>query len=279
MTSVDNPAGRLHKLLEQGMKEEQNQRVHSVWAKLLKIDPPQNTALLLKRLGKVYALPSQIAEQVGKYLTNPDLHLKWRPNVERALSDCHFSAKWGQVIGHIDAYTLLSLEHCDDQLSRHSKEASIDDQQLQKVGSMVVELMEEVKRDDIDPAISTYILDRLEEINEAIDELLLTGTSGVRRTLETSVGSIATQVYIFMPQASEKEKSHLRTFFKTLTALTAVINITLGAPQLPAAIQQLALVEAPQTAQTEQLNKDDSVIDGEIVSSDEPSGVPAPGSD
>ncbi len=55
-----------------------------------------------------------------------------------------------------------------------------------------------------------------------------------------------------MPKVGEKDKSCLKTFLQTLNALAAVINITLGAPQLPAAIQTLALVEAPQAEQTEQ---------------------------
>ena len=205
-----------------------------------------------------------------KYLDNPTLYLKWRPKVDQILS-VSLESTWDNVVTAIDNYTLLSLEHCDNELSKCSGEGNIDGQQLQKIADRVVELMEEVRGDDIDSDITTYIIDRLEEILKAIDEFSLTGPVGVKRAIEENLGGFIIQKNIFMVEASEKEKSHLNTFFQTLCALAAVINITLGVPRLPQAIQQLALVEAPQTKLTEQSNKEtpDDVIVGELKSSDE----------
>ena len=226
-------------------------KARQVWAKLLNVHPPDNTPLLFRRLAKVYQLPLQITEQVEKHLDNPGLYLRWRPKVDQALSRSIDQA-WGDVIKIIDEATLLSLEHCDNSLTKYNSEDITDDQQLQKIADMVVELMEEVKGDGIAPDIATYILDRLKEIKEAIDEFSLTGPAGLRRALEANLGGLVTQVNVFMPKVGEKDKSCLKTFLQTLNALAAVINITLGAPQLPAAIQTLALVEAPQAEQTEQ---------------------------
>ena len=146
----------------------------------------------------------------------------------------------------------------------------IDDQRLQEIADKVVELMEEVKEDGIDSDLTTYILGRLEQIMEAIVDFSLTGPAGVRHVLEANVGGLYTQVNIFMSKTNEKEKSYIKHFFVTLHALAAVINITLGVPQLSPGIQQL-LVEAPQTEQAEQVNQEtrDDVINGEVASSDE----------
>ena len=105
---------------------------------------------------------------------------------------------------------------------------------------------------------------------EAIDAFPLTGPAGVRHVLEANVGGLYSQVNIFMSKTNEKEKSYIKHFVVTLHALAAVINITLGVPQLSAGIQQL-LVEAPQTEQAEQVNQEtrDDVINGEVASSDE----------
>ena len=246
-----------------------------VWAKLLNVHPPDNTPLLFGRLAKVYQLPLQITEQVEKHLDNPDLYLRWRPKVEQMLSRS-IDQGWGDVIKIIDEATLLSLEYCDHSLSQYSIEGSTDGQQLQKIADMVVELMEQVKKevkgDGIDPDLATFILDRLKEIKEALDEFSLTGPAGLRRALETNLGSLVTQVNIFVPMVGEKNKSYLKKFLQTLYALATVINITLGALQLPAAIQTLALVETSQAEQTEQVNQEttDNVIDAQVVSPTEP---------
>ena len=270
MAHLNNPAGRLHEILRRAMNENREQRARQAWAKLLKVDPPENTPLLLRRLAKVYELPSQITEQVEKYSDNPALYLKWRPKVDQMLSRSNLESQWEQVVNVIDEYTLLSLEHCDHDLSKHSRGSSIDDQRLQEIADKVVELMEEVKEDGIDSDLTTYILGRLEQIMEAIDDFSLIGPAGVRHVLEANVGGLYTQVNIFMSKTNEKEKSYIKHFFVTLHALAAVINITLGVPQLSPGIQQL-LVEAPQTEQAEQVNQEtrDDVINGEVASSDE----------
>ena len=188
----------------------------------------------------------------------------------RRLSRSNLESQWEQVVKVIDEYTLLSLEHCDHDLSKHSRGSSIDDQRLQEIADKVVELMEEVKEDGIDSDLATYIHGRLEQIMEAIDDFPLTGPAGVRHVLEANVGGLYTKVNIFMSKTNEKEKSYIKHFIVTLHALAAVINITLGVPQLSPGIQQL-LVEAPQTEQAEEGNQEtrDDVINGEVASSDE----------
>ena len=255
MAYLDNPASRLHELLRRARNENGRQLARQAWAKLLKVDPPEDTPLLLRRLAKVYELPLQITEQVEKYLDNPALYLKWRPKVEQMLSRSNLDGQWEHAVNVIDEYTLLSLEHCDYDLSKHNRESSIDDQRLQEIADMVVELMEEVKEDGIDSDLTTYILGRLKEIMEAIDDFSLTGPAGVRHVLEANLGSLCTQVNIFMSKTNEKEKSYIKNFFATLYALAAVVNITLGVPQLSAGIQQL-LVEAPQTEQAGEVNQE-----------------------
>ena len=111
--------------------------------------PQMSRSTNRRRLAKVYELPLQITGQVEKYLDNPTRYLKWQPKVDQILS-VSLESTWDNVVTAIDNYTLLSLEHCDHELSKCSGEGNIDDQQLQKIADRVVELMEEVKGDDID---------------------------------------------------------------------------------------------------------------------------------
>ena len=250
MAHLNNPAGRLHELLTRAKQESGQQQARLTWAKILKVEPPDDTPLLFRRLAKVYELPLQIRAPAEKYAKNPALNLKWRPKVEKALSQTNLEQPWSHVIDQIDDYTLLSLEYCDNLLDEHSVEGGIDGKKLREVAEKVAELAGQVRESDIDSEIAAYILERLAEVMEAIDEFSLTGPAGLSRAVEANLGGLVTHVNIFMERAGDEEKSFLTKFLITLNALAAVVNITVGTPKLPAAIQW-ALPEAPQTEQVE----------------------------
>ena len=86
MTQTNNPAGRLLNIINAGKRLPGDKQSAENWAQLLTV-PIEDKSLLLRRVGYVMALPSQIRDQFEE-LHNLDkkIYLKWLPSVEASFS-------------------------------------------------------------------------------------------------------------------------------------------------------------------------------------------------
>ena len=73
----NNPAGRLLAIIKklQAVQQKGNMPTDKAWAKVFQIDP-DNTGLLMDRIGKCLQLGNQIIENVKKLNLNQDLFLR-----------------------------------------------------------------------------------------------------------------------------------------------------------------------------------------------------------
>jgi hypothetical protein len=104
---TNNPAGRLLEIVDRGKSYNGGLPVIDVWSNILST-PASDYSLLIRRIGHVMALPSQIKSAMeGLEEYNPNIYLKWLPNVENAFKAVHFQMQWNQFISNFDGTGIL----------------------------------------------------------------------------------------------------------------------------------------------------------------------------
>ncbi len=193
MKNLNNPAARLHALLQKAKQNTDLQSKPSTesWSILLNV-PKENQALMLKRLGGVMELPLLIKERIENL---PDidhkLRLRWLPKIEQAFQANHLAAGFHVFLNKIDDTTLLGIEYCADDLARRDPEPEIKPDELEALRQQVDSLISETTDAEIDSDIKKFILKHLFAIRNAIEEYQVFGS----KSLVTAFGQAVAAAY------------------------------------------------------------------------------------
>src|SRR4051812_48120408 len=119
----DNPAGRLHAILQKGKSMPDHMVTREAWAQLLNVKA-DDTPLLLRKVADVMNLYSQTRQLVTE-LKHSDVELLTKDfaEIDAALSLVNFDATWNQFKSRLSPLVMRSLEWCSFELSR----AGLDD--------------------------------------------------------------------------------------------------------------------------------------------------------
>ena len=102
MSTLTNAAGRLHALIETGLKFPANMVIKDAWTKILNTDP-KDTSQLLVHLSAALQLPSQAEAEVRQLkMVNVDHVLVWVPPVQRAFSALNLEEHWEKFRIHFE---------------------------------------------------------------------------------------------------------------------------------------------------------------------------------
>ncbi len=229
MDKNNNPAGRLHSLLLEGKKQSTNVQASVVWAKLLNV-PEDDKSLLLRRVGHVLTLPSNIKEAMSHIEDlNHEVYLKWLPRVETSFSVLNFQIQWKQFIDRFDAEIMYGIEICADRLSREQPEKTADSEKLDKLLDKVNELLEELESSEMDNNLWFYIYDNLQRVKEAIEEYSICGIKPLEAAFERAVGNTVLTPNIY----KECQNTDIgKSFWEFMSRLAIVITIAQGAIQI-----------------------------------------------
>ncbi|WP_214107831.1 hypothetical protein [Acrocarpospora catenulata] len=190
---LDNPAGRLQAMLSDLREIGPNTPVRHAWAKVLGIradDLPE----FVRRFGLLVSLPGQIRAEVDALEdVDPDMLLRHLPDVEAALEESLASpnAALGNVFAKYDSTALFALEACSDYLHRRRAESVISDDGLKEIVEKTRELIDYVLQSDIPDDLKTFLLTRLREIEQAVQDIQIRGTQALVDVLERTAGALA----------------------------------------------------------------------------------------
>lgn len=231
----DNPAARLLAILEAGTKNDANKSCRQTWHELLGTGNSQ--ALLMSRLGKLFALPEQITQAIDDNFPG---HRKnsthWESQVNHAFLAQELNGKWGSFIGHIDSHTISYLGLTAELLQTKANTKTIADDQMLEVRNKLEELYQDVLTSDLETDIKTYLIRYLRQILTSIDEYFLTGALPILEATGTLLG------HAFV---DEKYRDFLRNeelgnrIFECLTSMANVVTVAIGLPQLTQTIALL----------------------------------------
>jgi hypothetical protein len=189
-TPIDNPARRLHVLLSQLSKADRSQSAFFSLPQALNIE---DWPSFYKLLGKILML---IEETEFKILSlDPriqDAYSKTLAEIREHLSIIDWNQPWGNMaIPFHDSQKsslLRNLEICAFALE--GKDKLIDSQDLAQLRKSVEDLLQDIlSSTELSPELKFLLLEKLREIQRAIDNYTFFGSEGLRKTIESVIGA------------------------------------------------------------------------------------------
>lgn len=230
----NNPAARLYNILREA---KDNTEIHSralnsslKW--ILKVDKDDDS-LLMKRLGLFMGLPVEIANELKKYDDiSHEVYLEWVPQFLTAFKNLQFNQAFSRVIGVIDEKTIYGVRICADQLSRKAPEIELDPKDIEALLKQTDNLFNDILKADLDHEIKTFMLDKLDNIHNALLDYFLTGSKDLTNSMELVAGAL-----IFHPKAKEifnsKEKDkRVKAFWELMSRIAIILAFADGTEKI-----------------------------------------------
>ena len=226
MNHSDNPAGRLVLLLEQALEINDQAKMKEALAKLFDLKEG-NQSEILRKLGELQQIPSQIREKVYSLDVNQELLLEGLKNVERALSSIRFGSQWKIFKKFIDEKTVYSIKVCSDQLSKHAPEQVLTTDELDRLKERVRTFKDQLNEFKVDPELYRFIFEKVDDIERAIFDYNLTGAVLVQKEVESVVGSS-----FFRSELLRKNESTTKKLFEFIGYVSSIVHLTEYGPLL-----------------------------------------------
>lgn len=230
---LDNAAGRLHAILSKLEGETNAEHMLHIWARALDVDSDDLPELFV-RLGKVYALPGQIAADMRNVpASNPREVTRWRVPLTKALAVAHVSASWQVSSPHFTQSILDDIEVCSDRLSHFLPEPHLNQSQLDDIVQQIEFLQGEVdSAPDISDSLRNSISQRLERIKQSTKDVWIDGTGKVKAEIEAAVGTVVVEHETQTGQA-KKLMNAVGWGLVQVLRIAQVWDMVQGNPQLP----------------------------------------------
>lgn len=185
---TDNPASRLWNILNNGKNISGNERCIDAWHKLLNVEKG-NKSLLFNRLGKVITLTSIINSDVIKYHNEEiDICNKAISQINIAFEHQNLSSQWDSFMRNINEETLNYLKLISKLLNYEYKTKKIDIKELNEFRKIVDELINDIRKLDINSDFKKHLLYYLKKIIDSIDEYNILGITPIIEANEIVVG-------------------------------------------------------------------------------------------
>jgi hypothetical protein len=190
MEAYDNPAGRLHALLQELATHPGNQRFRDAWAEVLQVEV-QQVKLRLGKVGQLIAETEQAAHALGDDAFEQMVTAN-RPAWEVAVyPDSSGYEQPFEKVGFNEA-SLNPLAVVASHLRTVRPEGKVPtEQRTEQLREDVFGLIDEVRgADDLPVEVQDLVIARLKDILHALDDVRVGGPRAVQRAVEVLVSEI-----------------------------------------------------------------------------------------
>lgn len=198
MTNNDNPAGRLRYWIQCfAVYPNKGEAIVVAACSMLDEDPNETSGrVAVMRLGaQLSDLCSEVRSEVAllpEYL-HPEMLLSDFPQVEAAIDQMTLArqATVEALLQQINPAGHRGLEYLDTYLHSHRAQPWIDDQTRESLIEQVRDLVDGISDDpDLPLDVKQFVLVRLEDVEKALREVLITGSPGVERATDSLIGAM-----------------------------------------------------------------------------------------
>lgn len=237
----NNPAGRLHALVEKIRKMPNDARAGATITSLpavLGMRSETSRPVLMQMFGEILGLPLEIEQAIGKLpdIKKPHVYLSWIGNAKAAFNSCNLDQPINNFLTPFDANTMSLLEICDEVLGRLHVEPVVDAKNAENLLKETRELIAATMAAVIDEQTREFVLRHLYVIEQSIIESQYFGIRSLRRAVETTVGA----TFVGQQQARDVAQTplgkHLCRVLAGLVLLSSGIN---DIAQLPTSLKNV----------------------------------------
>jgi hypothetical protein len=184
-----SPAGRLFRLLQQGMGRDGNKPTLEAWAGILGMDPGDKAAVY-GAIGDVISLISDARAHVRRHPElKQELYLRTLDTVESLLLNQSPMGQWGSIVSGLNGPHMLALEFCAEQMDRLAEEKELPEAILDSLRTDIDAALTRLLSSDLEDIVKQHLVQRLEEVRAAILSYRVSGIAVVARTTEASLGA------------------------------------------------------------------------------------------
>jgi hypothetical protein len=221
---LDNPAGRLYRILVAMKGSRANVPVMNAMAEVFGIVPPL-LADVSRAVMELFILADEARAQVeGLSDDEPkELLLQWQPNVMEALNAMFFQRSQpaltlDKVVACYGKDDLVALQFCSATLHRLRRELVIEHDALLRIREQITELLDVLGSDtDLDMDLRNLLLWNVRAMLRACDSYDRRGAAGIRDAYNQTIGALANN-----PDLVARRKSSPDTWQKVTVVLAAV---------------------------------------------------------
>jgi hypothetical protein len=191
MPALNNPAGRLYSIMIEVRRAPDNQLMRQVGAKIFGI-AETNTRDILSVVIEMLGLLARTRKAIeSRNDIDQEPYLKPIASIEEAFKLTNIDTQYVQFKRFLPDSVMTGLEFCSDKLARTMGEEMIEQSTLDELRTEVEAMISEFLVMDIDRSLMAVIIDHLEAIRQAILHYRINGASGLKRALDSGIGSLA----------------------------------------------------------------------------------------
>ncbi|EHK8985818.1 hypothetical protein KCU38_002834 [Vibrio vulnificus] len=190
MKVKSDAAGRLLDILTEAKSKSEKWRSRQVWASVFNI-PENDSGSLLLMLAELIRLSDQTKKQlIAIDDIDHQLFLKPFVNVERIFSILNLESSWQPSKQLLDDVTIYGLNVCSDKLSRINQTTSLNDEDLDKIKSMLEQLTDEVLNSDLESPLKEIFIRNLEGLRQSLLLYKINGIDGIEQQIQLNIGTL-----------------------------------------------------------------------------------------
>lgn len=238
MKKIDNPAERLHRILDEGRKIRNDIKCRDAWFDILKISP-KTEINLMRGIANTAELADKIIFTRDELLNSSRAKsTHWYNCFNDALTNQNLNGQWSTFKNHIDNTTISELDMLTMIFETSGSETPLDDEKLAEFKMQIIELREEIIHSSLEKGVQFALLALLKKALEAIELYQITGAGPIMEAVEASVGRI-----MFDHNLQEEVKTGVigKQFSELLGGLANFITVAQGVKELAGPIAALLL--------------------------------------
>lgn len=218
MVQRNNPAGRLWHILNEARDKPGDLTARDVLSDVL---GASTDAQFFQRYAGLIELFAAVREGLAEVEDlDESLYGDHLANVERGFASKGFDAAWHHYIEDVDEATMVSLAYCSRELSRQHSESVIDSGQRRKLEKELERLASAISTSELDPVMKQVVARQLKEVQRAMAEYKLRGSSGVRHAVRATLASFITDGDQFKQESERGEVKQYWALLMRINALT-----------------------------------------------------------
>jgi hypothetical protein len=231
----ENPALRLHTLLELAYKHQRSASFRDVWSKVFNVESSDTSALLLRFNDML-----ELYFSTRKYIfdtprLNNDRNVAFIKQIGVSLSYINLNGNISQLKDSLNSETLTALYYLAENISLvHNLDENIfSDGQINELIEEVDALISNICVSDLSEGVKKILLKNLHIIRESLHSYFISGIDGVQTALEQSLGSLIINNQEIRP---EVEDENVKNSFKMMSRLNEIISTANGVKEFIAPI-------------------------------------------
>lgn len=196
-TYLDNPAGRLYRILVAMQAIRPNLSVGQAMPEILGISPPL-VPDLARAMGDLLQLPSEAQREIEKLTgtQSKERLLRWQPKVIEALNCLLFQTvspplQIGQIAALYGPGDLMALEFCSEALHLAGDKQVVDHDFLTGIRQQISDLLDVLESDsDLQAELRDLLIWNVRAMLRACDNYDLRGVAGISDAYNQAIGTM-----------------------------------------------------------------------------------------